>query len=382
MDILGNKMNITNINSTAIILTTIFIMITTVLPVDAAKVRIKDICNFQNKSEQDLIGYGLIIGLDGTGDGKGTQFTIQSLVNMMERMGLTVNAKKVKVKNVAAVIVTAKTSSNHMPGSYIDVTVSSVGDASSLQGGTLLMTPLSGSDGVVYVTAQGAVSIGGFNVSVDDGNKIINNYTLVGRIPGGGKISRKLIAPEEYEREIFLSLLDPDYTTSYRIAQRINSKYGLTAFPIDGGTVKIIVPDSLSQPVSKMKFVSDVGQLRITPDNNARVVINEKTGTIVAGQYVTIDPVAIAHGTITVNIQSSPVISQPEPFSGGETIVTQESYLSVSQDNARVTHLAAAVNLADIANALNKIGATPRDIIAIFQALKQAGALRAELIIL
>lgn len=374
--------NIIPVKSMLLLVATMIMILTSVAPVDASRVRIKDICSFQNKVEYDLIGYGLVIGLDGTGDGNATQFTTQSLVNMMERMGLTVDPKKVKVKNVAAVMVTAKTSSHQFEGSHIDVTVSSVGDASSLQGGTLLLTPLSGPDGYVYVTAQGAVSIGGFNVSVDDNNKIVNNYTLVGRVPGGGKVVKHLDAPKEYENELYLSLINPDYTTSHRIAQKINSKFGLTAFPVDAGTVRVLVPDSLSHPVSRMKFVSDVGLMRIIPDNPARVVINEKTGTIVAGENVTIDPVAIAHGTITVNIQSTPIISQPDPFSGGETVVTQETFLSVNQENARVTHMKGAVNLADIAKALNKIGATPRDIIAIFQALKQAGALRAELVIL
>ncbi len=349
--------------------------------VTAGKVRIKDICAFQNKQEVDLIGYGLVIGLDGTGDGTGTQFTTQSLVNMMERMGLTVDVNKVKVKNVAAVIVTARISSFQTAGSYFDVTVSSLGDASSLQGGTLLQTPLAGPDGVVRAVAQGPVSIGGFNVQIDE-NKIVNNYTLVGRVPGGGKITRPLEDLEEYESELFLSLHDPDYTTAHRIAERINIIYGVVALPVDGGTIRVMIPDSLAQPAARMKFISDIGQLEIVPDNTARVVINEKTGTIVAGQHVTIEPVAIAHGTITVNIQSSPVISQPQPFSAGETVVTQESQISVEQQEARVVHLKGEVYLSDIANAMNKIGATPRDIIAIFQALKQAGALRAELIIL
>ncbi|MFQ6008341.1 MAG: flagellar basal body P-ring protein FlgI, partial [Candidatus Zixiibacteriota bacterium] len=173
-------------------------VVLTLCPVaEAGKVRIKDICAFQNKQDIDLIGYGLVIGLDGTGDGTGTQFTIQSLVNMMERLGLTVDAKKVKVKNVAAVMVTARISSELKEGSYFDVTVSSVGDASSLQGGSLLMTPLAGPDGVVRAIAQGPVSIGGFNVQVDESNKIINNYTLVGRVPGGGKITSEVEAPSQ-----------------------------------------------------------------------------------------------------------------------------------------------------------------------------------------
>jgi len=363
-----------------IILATLLLTLSEVA--EAGKVRIKDICSFQNENQEDLIGYGLIIGLDGSGDGSGTQFTTQSLVNMMERLGLTVDQSKVKVKNVAAVMVTAKISSHQAKGTYFDITVSSVGDASSLQGGTLLMTPLSSLDGVQRAIAQGSVSIGGFNVQVDEGNKIVKNYTLVGRVPDGGKIIKPLEAPRDESREIFLSLRDPDFTTAYRIAERINIKYGLLAYPEDAGTVRLVVPDSLSHPNSKIEFVSSVGLLQIVPDNSARVVINEKTGTIVAGEHVTIEPVAIAHGTITVSIQSTPIISQPDAFSQGETIVTQESRINVQDENARVVHLARSVYLSDIANALNKIGATPRDIIAIFQALKQAGALRAELIIL
>jgi flagellar P-ring protein precursor FlgI len=351
-------------------------------PADAAKVRIKDICAFQDKQEVELLGYGLVIGLDGTGDGSGTQFTARALANMMERMGLTVDAKKLKVKNIAAVMVTGRISSHRTQGSYFDVTVSSIGDANSLQGGTLLITPLSDPNGVVRATAQGSVSIGGFNVQVDEGNKIVNNYTLVGRVPGGGKVTNQVEARPDSEQEFFMSLTNPDFTTAHRVAERINIKYGTVAYPIDGATIKVIIPDSIMYPTLKAKFKSDIGHLKIVPDNTARVVINEKTGTIVAGQFVTIEPVAVAHGTITVNIQSRPVISQPQPFSDGETIVTQESYLQVTEDNARVVNLKHSANLSDVAGALNKIGATPRDIIAIFQALKQAGALRAELVVL
>ncbi len=351
-------------------------------PAKAGKVRIKDICSFQNQQETDLVGYGLVIGLDGTGDGTGTQFTVQSLVNMMERMGLTVNASKVKVKNVAAVMVTARISSNLSEGTYFDITVSSVGDASSLQGGTLLMTPLAGNDGVVRAIAQGPVSIGGFNIQVDETNKIVNNYTLVGRVPGGGKITKAVEVPMGNDREFYLSLQDPDFTTAYRVAERINIKYGLLAYALDGGTVRVLVPDSLSDPSTRIKFISDIGLLEVVPDNTARVVINEKTGTIVVGQHVTIEPVAIAHGAITVSIESTPIISQPSPFSAGETVVTQDVHINVQEQQARVVNLKRTVYLSDVARALNKIGATPRDIIAIFQAFKQAGALRAELIVL
>jgi len=344
-------------------------------------VRIKDITTIHNEDEIDLIGYGLVIGLDGTGDGKGAQFTMQSLSNMMERMGLTVETKKLKVKNVAAVMVTGRLSSNNTKGSRIDVTVSSIGDASSLQGGTLLITPLSSANGKVYAIAQGPVSIGGFNVQVDEGNKIINNYTLVGRVPGGGKITRTLERSTD-NGDVLLFLHSPDYTTATRIAERINNKYGMTAYVDDVATIRIKIPDSLAYYNERMHFISDIGTMRIQPDERAKIVINERTGTIVAGQYVTIAPVAIAHGNITVSIKSFPVISQPEPFSQGETVVTDEYQIQVDEEPSRVVYMEEVVSLADVANALNMIGASPRDIIAIFQAMKQAGALRAELVII
>ncbi len=351
--------------------------------VDAnAEVRIKDLCAFQNQHEVELVGYGLIVGLEGSGDGAGTQFTVQSLTNMMERLGLTVDAASVKVKNVAAVMVTGRISSSQSDGTYFDVTVSSVGDASSLQGGTLLMTPMSGMEGTVRAIAQGAVSIGGFNVAVDEGNRIVNNYTLVGRVPGGGKVTNALVPEKDEGQDFLLSLYNPDFTTASRVADRINIKYGETSWAVDAGTIRVVIPDSLFYPSTRVRFVADIGHLSVRPDNPARVVINEKTGTIVAGQHVTIEPVAIAHGTITVTVESTPMISQPNAFSGGETVVTQQSRVSVNEQPARVTHMKGAVYLKDVAQALNKIGATPRDIIAIFQALKQAGALRSELVIL
>jgi flagellar P-ring protein precursor FlgI len=350
-------------------------------PLTAAFTRIKDITRIHADSEMDLLGYGLVIGLDGSGDSRGTQFTMQSLANMIERMGLTVNAEDLKVKNVAAVIVTARQSSSHKIGDRIDVTVSSVGDASSLQGGTLLMTPLASVDGNVYAYAQGPVSIGGFNVQVDDGSKIINNYTVVGRVPDGGKITSQLeTAP--LGNEIILTLRSPDYATAAEISRKINTKYGKTAFTEDATTIRIAIPDSLNQQNHRTEFIADVGAMEINPDQPARVVINERTGTIVVGTNVTIAPVAIAHGNIMVNIKATPVISQPEPFSRGETVVTSEYEIAVNSDTARVINLQEMVTLADIASALNQIGVAPRDIVAIFEALKQAGALRAELVII
>lgn len=358
-----------------------FILQLAYVPCAEASTRIKDITKIQNEYEVDLIGYGLVIGLDGTGDGKGSPFTAQSIANMMERMGVTIAASQLKIKNVAAVMVTSRIKSTDRIGSKIDVTVSSIGDAGSLQGGNLLLTPLASGNGDVYATAQGPVSIGGFNVQVDQGNKIINNYTLVGRVPTGGTITRALDVQGE-SKDVILTLTSPDYTTASRIAQTINKKYGFVANIENISTIRVEVPDSLSYFNERTHFISDIGKMRINPDQIAKVVINERTGTIVAGQHVSIAPVAIAHGNITVNIKSYPSVSQPEPFSQGETVVTNEYQISVDQSPTRVMHTDEIVNLADIAEALNLLGAAPRDIIAIFQALKEAGALRAELVII
>jgi flagellar P-ring protein precursor FlgI len=347
----------------------------------AESVRIKDITAFHHDAETDLIGYGLVIGLDGTGDGKSTQFTLQSLVNMMERMGVTVDANQVKVKNVAAVMVTAKVNAASKPGSRIDVTVSSVGDAKSLQGGTLLLTPLSAIDGTVYAVAQGPVSIGGFNVQLEDGNRIVNNYTLVGRVPSGALVQRQPPVTGNTQ-DMYLDLLYPDYTTVSRVVNRINQEYGTAAYGMDEGTILVKIPDTLSLPNDRMNFISAVGDLRVLPDAAARVIINEKTGTIVAGQNVVISPVALAHGNLTINIRSLPVISQPNALSDGQTVVTSESKITVQEEKARVIELPEVVTISQMAAALNSMGATPRDIIAIFQALKQAGALQAELVLL
>lgn len=244
------------------------------------------------------------------------------------------------------------------------------------------MTPLASTDGTVRAIAQGSISIGGFNVQADDGNRIFNNYMLVGRVPNGARITNPIQNTSSANNEIVLSLHNADFTTADRISERINLKYGFTSYAVNGGTVRILVPDSMANEQNKIKFISDVGQLQIVPDHIARVVVNEKTGTIVVGQNVVIEPVAVAHGTITVDIQSTPVISQPAPFSEGETVVTAQSQINIHDEPAHVLNIEEAVQLSDIAKALNSIGATPRDIIAIFQALKQAGALRAELIVL
>lgn len=347
-----------------------------------ASVRVKDIARINGQNEVSLIGYGLVVGLEGTGDGRGTVFTIQSLVNMLQRMGVTVPAKKVKVKNVAAVMVTAALPPGTKKGSSIDCTVSSLGDATSLKGGTLLLTPMQSVNGILYGYASGPISIGGFNVQVDEDNRIVNNYTLVGRIPGGFNVDVEHSMEDFDCRILQLDLINPDFTTANRLKDRINEIFPGSAYPLDAGTVELTVPDTMQMKSGWIEFVSRVENLTVEPDIPARVVVNEKTGTIVAGENVSIAPVALAHGTITIAIKSIPVISQPAPFSQGKTVESKESFIDVEDEEARVVYFEERADISEVASALNAIGATPRDIIAILQALKQAGALRAELVIL
>jgi len=345
-------------------------------------VRVKDIAKFQQDNMRHIFGYGLVVGLDGTGDSRSTRFTVQSLVNMMDRMGITVDVSQVKVKNVAAVMVTAELGPHLPVGSRIDIMVSSVGDASSLQGGTLLFTPLADATGDVFAVAQGPISIGGFNVSSGLGDQIQNNYTLVGRIPGGATIEQQL-AIETISNTINLCLNNPDFTTASRLAKAINLNIGgVNATPISEANVEIDITRFLANSGKFVDLYASVEKLEIVPDVPARVAINEKTGTIVAGQHVTISSVMLAHGNLNVEIKSNPLVSQPQPFSQGKTVLTRESEIEVDPEIARILHIKQQASIGDLAEALNEIGATPRDIIAIFQALKAVGSLRAEIVVL
>ncbi len=348
----------------------------------AEPVRLKDIADFANRADVRLFGYGLVVGLKGTGDGAGTEFTIQSLANMLTRLGVTVNSEQIKVKNVAAVMVTATLTPDMKTGTHFDVMVSSMGDAKSLEGGVLLLTPLNAMDGRLYAYAQGPVSTGGFNVEAEGGSNVSRNYTLVGRIPGGGVLEQELMLFNPPNGKLRVYLRDPDYTTAQRLADVINDQYFDVATPVDRASVLVEIPPEYDQPGGQVDFIASLESMTLTPDQPARVVINEKTGTIVAGEWVTIAPVALAHGSITIQIRTRPVISQPAPLSEGETVVERQSDIDVTEDEARVVYLEEATNINEVAQALNSIGATARDIISIFQALKEAGALRAELIII
>jgi len=358
------------------------LFITMSLSAMSNQVRVKDIAKFQVENSKPLFGYGLVVGLDGTGDSKSTRFTIQSLVNMMERLGVTVNPNQVKVKNVASVMVTCELTPYMTVGSKFDITVSSLGDASSLQGGTLLYTPLADPSGTVYAVGQGSISIGGFNISTGLGDQIINNYTLVGRVPSGAVVE-KGIEGNVQAASIKLNLQIPDYTTANRLAQAINYNFmDIKAVALNEANIDIVMSEPRQQAGELVKLMAQIENLKIEPDTPARVVVNEKTGTIVAGEHVTISSVMLAHGNLNIEIKARPLVSQPEAFSQGRTVLTREAELTAEPETARILHIEQQANIGDLAVALNDIGATPRDIIAIFQALKAAGALRAELVIL
>ncbi len=338
--------------------------------------RIKEIANYEGIRGNHLIGYGLVVGLEGQGDKSGTGFTTQSLANMLNRFGVRIDANSISVKNVASVVVTADLSPLAKPGSSLDVTVSSIGDAKSLQGGTLLFTPLSGADGEVYAVAQGPVSIGGF-LGGGDESKVQKNFLTVGRVPAGALVERDI--PLSVGNDIAILLKNPDFTTSSRIAGVINTNFGPgSAHSVDATKVWVRIPDGYR--TNQVDFLSMVETLDIPVDTISKVVVNERTGTIVIGQNVKLSTVAVSHGNLTVEIQTSYQVSQPSPFSrGGTTAVVPETSINVEEEDARLIQLDEGTNLGDLVGALNALGVTPRDLIAILQAIRSAGALQAEL---
>jgi flagellar P-ring protein precursor FlgI len=343
--------------------------------------RIKDVAYLTGSSSEQVIGYGLVVGLSGTGDSHRSSFTIQSITSMLKRFGITVPETDLKTKNVAAVMVTATINSYLKPGSAFDVTVSSAGDATGLQGGTLLMTPLSSMAGAVYGFAQGPVSVGGFNVTTPTGNRLSRNHALAGRVPRGGILKIELENNSLTADETKLYLREPDITTANNIAAAINAKFGEnTCIAADPAQINIKVP--ADKQANLLAFLSELENLTVQTDYIAKVVLNERTGTVVAGSNVKILPATISHGGLNITIRSYPVISQPAPFSNGTTEVVNNMVPYASQDSTRAVAIQGASNVQEVAAALNSLKVTPKDIIAIFQALKEAGALIAELVII
>lgn len=341
--------------------------------------RIKDLTDIEGVRENQLVGYGLVVGLNGTGDSlNAAPFTRQSLQSMLERLGVNTRGQTLRTKNVAAVMVTANLPPFGTQGTRIDVTVSALGDATSLQGGTLIVTPLMGADGEVYSVAQGSVAVVGFNAQ-GEAAQVVRGVPTTGRISNGGLIEREIPFVLNNLTTVRLALRNPDLTTARRIAGAINSFIGSgVAEPLDPSTVAVEVPKKYQGNI--VQLLTEVEQLKVEPDQLAKIVIDERSGIIVMGQDVRVSTVAVAQGNLTVTITESPQASQPEPFSDGVTVVTPRTDITVDTDkNRRLAVLKEGVNLRQLVDGLNAIGVGPRDLIAILQAIKAAGALQAEI---
>ena len=351
----------------------------------AQALRIKEVAAVQGVRSNQLSGYGLVVGLDGTGD-QTTQmpYTTQSVQNYLQQMGITlpgnINARNIQLKNVAAVIVTAELPAFAQPGQQIDVVISSMGNAKSLKGGTLITTPLRGADGEIYALAQGNMVVGGAGASAG-GSKVQINHLSAGRIPMGAQVERAVPSPFNEGDTIRLGLNAADFQTASKVVQVINSRYGLgTAAALDGRTVEVRAP---MDPSARVGFMAAIEELQLTGSRPAaKVVINPRTGSIVMNQAVNLKPSAIAHGNLAITIDSTPVISQPNAFSQGETVVREKANIQVTQEPGSIVNVPSSANLADVVRSLNALGATPQDLLAILQALKAAGALEAELEVL
>ncbi|GGC03763.1 flagellar P-ring protein [Oxalicibacterium flavum] len=350
------------------------------LPLGAAHAeRLKDLASVQGVRENQLIGYGLVVGLDGSGDQTTqTPFTVQSVVSMLKQMGINMPAGiNMQLKNVAAVMVTTSLPAFAQPGQTLDITVSSMGNAKSLRGGTLLMTPLKGADGQIYGMAQGNVVVGGAGAAAN-GSKAQINHLSVGRISAGATVERAVPTALGQGDTIFLELKESDFSTASRVVDAVNARFGpQTAAAQDGRVIRVRAPLSNDERVS---FLGALESINVTPAQvRAKVIMNARTGSVVMNQAVTLDACAVSHGNLSVVINTQPVISQPAPFSGGQTVVTQQSQIEINRDPGKVVLLKNSASLADVVKALNSIGATPQDLLAILQAMKASGSLRAEL---
>jgi flagellar P-ring protein precursor FlgI len=360
------------------ILTISVLLLSVLPPAPAHAVRVKNLAEVQGVRSNPLMGYGIVVGLQGTGDSTASLFANRSLAGLLAKLGIVVNPNEVKVTNVAAVMVTADLPPFARIGESLDVTVSSIGDSSNLQGATLLATPLLGVDGEVYALAQGAVSIGGFAVSTGQGDRIQQNHPTVGRIPNAAIVERELVLPFAGRKNIRLLLHEKDFTTAARIAVSLNEKFGEeTAHATDAGAVQITVPERYH--LQLVPFLAQVEDIDVEPGRTARVVLNERTGTVVMGAEVRISAVAISHGNLSVQISARTSVSQPTPFSETGTTVQFENDEIVVQESGSNLILVQGAAIGELVRALNALGASPRDLIAILQAMRAAGVLQAEL---
>ena len=348
------------------------------VPAANATSRIKDLANVEGVRENQLIGYGLVVGLNGTGDTiNNSPFTRQSITAMLERMGVNIRGQNLNLKNVAAVMVTANLPAFSTQGTRIDVTVSALGDAKNLQGGTLLVTPLLGADGNVYAVAQGSLAIAGFQAQ-GEAASITRGVPTVGRIANGAIIEREIDFALNRLTQLRLALRNPDFTTSKRVAAAINDFLGSpTAEPLDPSTVQVSVPKEYANNV--VALLVEIEQLQIEPDLAAKIVIDERSGVIVMGRDVRVSMVAVAQGNLTVTISEAPQVSQPLPFARGRTVVTPRTRVGVQEDGKKLAVVQEGVSLQQLVDGLNALGIGPRDLITILQAVKAAGAIQADM---
>jgi len=342
--------------------------------------RLKDMAAIGGVRQNQLLGYGLVVGLDGSGDQTTqTPFTVQSVVSMLQQLGvnLPANGTQLQLKNVAAVMVTATLPAFAQPGQLLDVTVSSMGNAKSLRGGTLLMTPLKGADGQVYGMAQGNVLVSGVGVT-QSGNSLVVNHLSVGKISGGATVERAVASALGENNQIKLELNNADFATASRVVEAINDKYGPgIAYALDSRVIRVQAPSGSDQRVS---FIASLEEMQVNPaEQAAKVIMNARTGSVVMNRAVTLDTCAISHGNLSVSVTSTPQVSQPNALAGGNTAVTQNTQVGIQQDSGKVMLVKGGASLSDVVKALNAIGATPQDLLAILQAMKAAGSLHAEL---
>ncbi len=345
----------------------------------ASAERIKDIATVQGVRSNQLIGYGLVVGLDGSGDQTTqTPFTVQSLTNMLSQLGVQLPpGTSLQLRNVAAVMLTSTLPAFAKPGQQIDVTVSSLGNAKSLRGGTLLLTPLKGADGQIYAMAQGNVIIAGAGAAAG-GSKVQINQLNAGRIPSGATVERAVMSPFATSDSLQLELNSTDFSTATKLSEAVNRRMGPgTANALDGRVVQVKVPQASNDRVAFMADLENLEVESVLPP--ARVVINARTGSVVMNRMVTLEPCAVSHGNLSVTINSTPQVSQPAPFSQGQTVASEKADISIKQEPGQVLLLEGGAKLADVVKALNSIGVTPQDLLAILQAMKSAGSLKAEL---
>ncbi len=349
-------------------------------PATAQAVRIKDIASFGGVRDNQLIGYGLVVGLSGTGDKKDSAFTMRSMVNMLDKMGVSVEQRLLKPKNVAAVMVTARMPVSAKPGSRLDVTVSSLGDATSLTGGVLLQTPLKGVDGNIYVLAQGPLTVGGYSIGGgQQGAQAVaqKNITTVGQVPNGGIVERGIPFEFNNQNKLTLAMHVPDFSTTNQVVERLNEALGGTfARALDISSIELQIPNDFKGNL--VPLMASVENMEVIPDQAAKVVVDEKTGTVVIGRDVRISRVAVSHGNLQVVVQENMNVSQPGPFSGGGTAVTPSTDINVREETRRLNIIEGAT-LQELVDGLNSVGATPRDLISILRSLKSSGALHANL---